>query len=47
MRRASHLISVLAFLAVCAIEAQAAEATLIKSGTILTVTQGTIEMETS
>jgi imidazolonepropionase-like amidohydrolase len=43
MRRASHLISVLAFLAVCAIEAQAAEVTLIKSGTILTVTKGTIE----
>jgi imidazolonepropionase-like amidohydrolase len=43
MRRASRLISVLAFLAVCANGAKAAEVTLIKSGTILTVTNGTIE----
>jgi imidazolonepropionase-like amidohydrolase len=34
---------VLALLAVCAIGAKAAEVTLIKSGTILTVTKGTIE----
>jgi imidazolonepropionase-like amidohydrolase len=43
MKRASHSISVLALLAVCAIGAKAAEVTLIKSGTILTVTKGTIE----
>ncbi|MGC9994418.1 MAG: amidohydrolase family protein [Terriglobia bacterium] len=43
MKRASGLISVLCLLAVCAPGAQAAEVTLIKSGTILTVTQGTIE----
>jgi len=43
MKRASGLISVLSFLAVCALGAQAAEVTLIKSGTVLTVTQGTIE----
>ena len=43
MKRASRLISVLAFLAVCTIRAKAAEVTLIKSGTILTVTKGTIE----
>jgi imidazolonepropionase-like amidohydrolase len=46
MKRASRSISVLAMLAllaVCAIGAKAAEVTLIKSGTILTVTQGTIE----
>jgi len=43
MNRASGLISVLCLLAVCAPGAQAAEVTLIKSGTILTVTQGTIE----
>jgi len=43
MKRAIGLISVLSFLAVCALDAQAAEVTLIKSGTILTVTQGTIE----
>jgi imidazolonepropionase-like amidohydrolase len=43
MKRASCLISVLALLAVCALGAKAADVTLIKSGTILTVTQGTIE----
>jgi len=43
MKRASGLISVLCLLAVSALGAQAAEVTLIKSGTILTVTQGTIE----
>jgi imidazolonepropionase-like amidohydrolase len=43
MKRASGLISVLCLLAVGALGAQAAEVTLIKSGTILTVTQGTIE----
>jgi imidazolonepropionase-like amidohydrolase len=43
MKRASRLISVLALLAVCAIGAKASEVTLIKSGTILTVTKGTIE----
>ena len=43
MKRASVLIGVLSFLAVCALSARAAEVTLIKFGTILTVTQGTIE----
>jgi len=43
MIRASRLISVLALLAICAIGAQAADVTLIKSGTVLTVTKGTIE----
>lgn len=43
MKRASGLIRLLCLLAVCALGAQAAEVTLIKSGTILTVTQGTIE----
>jgi imidazolonepropionase-like amidohydrolase len=43
MKRTSGLISVLCLLAVCVLGAQAAEVTLIKSGTILTVTQGTIE----
>ncbi len=43
MKRASALISVLCLLAGGALGAQAAEVTLIKSGTILTVTQGTIE----
>jgi imidazolonepropionase-like amidohydrolase len=43
MKRALCSISVLALLAVCAIGAKAAEVTLIKSGTILTVTKGTIE----
>ena len=46
MKRASRSISVmamLALLAVCALGAKAAEVTLIKSGTILTVTKGTIE----
>lgn len=43
MKRASGLISVLCLLAACALGAQAAEVTLIKSGTILTVTQGTLE----
>jgi imidazolonepropionase-like amidohydrolase len=36
-------LTMLALLAVCAIGAKAAEVTLIKSGTILTVTKGTIE----
>ena len=43
MKRASRLLSVLALLAVCAMGAKAVEVTLIKSGTILTVTQGMIE----
>jgi imidazolonepropionase-like amidohydrolase len=43
MKRASRSISVLALLAVCAIGTKAADVTLIKSGTILTVTKGTIE----
>ena len=46
MKRASRLLSVLAMLAllpVCALGAKAADVTLIKSGTILTVTNGTIE----
>jgi imidazolonepropionase-like amidohydrolase len=43
MKRASCLISVLAFLSVWVLGAKAADVTLIKSGTILTVTQGTIE----
>jgi imidazolonepropionase-like amidohydrolase len=43
MKRASLSISVLTLLAVCAIGVKAAEVTLIKSGTILTVTKGTIE----
>jgi imidazolonepropionase-like amidohydrolase len=43
MKRAFRSISVLALLAVCALGAKAAEVTLIKSGTILTVTKGTIE----
>jgi imidazolonepropionase-like amidohydrolase len=46
MKRAFRTISVVAMLAllsVCALGAKAAEVTLIKSGAILTVTQGTIE----
>jgi imidazolonepropionase-like amidohydrolase len=37
------MLALLALLVVCAVGAKAAEVTLIKSGTILTVTQGTIE----
>ncbi len=46
MKRASRSISVMvmpALLVVCALGAKAAEVTLIKSGTILTVTKGTTE----
>jgi imidazolonepropionase-like amidohydrolase len=43
MKRTLCSISVLALLAACAIGAKAAEVTLIKSGTILTATKGTIE----
>jgi len=39
----SMTLAMLALLAVCALGAKAAEVTLIKSGTILTVTKGTIE----
>jgi imidazolonepropionase-like amidohydrolase len=43
MKRASCLITVPALLSVCVLGAKAADVTLIKSGTILTVTKGTIE----
>jgi len=43
MKRAPLLISALSLLGVCAVGAHAADVTLIKSGTVLTVTQGTIE----
>ena len=43
MKRASKWVAALALLAVCALRATAADVTLIKNGTILTITQGTIE----
>jgi len=38
-----HAVAVLVMLAVCAVRVQAADVTLIKNGTVLTITKGTIE----